>query len=112
MGRKVVFLGDTGYAPFLAELGERFGPVDLALIPIGAYRPRLLMRGVHLDPREALNVHFELKSKRSVAMHWGTFLLADDPLHEAPQMLELAKKAAGVGGDTFVTLRVGETLLG
>jgi L-ascorbate metabolism protein UlaG (beta-lactamase superfamily) len=111
MGKKIAFLGDTGYAPFFAELGARFGPFDLVLIPIGAYRPRALMQGVHLDPEEAVQVHLDMKARRSIAMHWGTFLLADDPLHEAPQLLEQAKKNAGVGGDLFRVQRTGETVV-
>ena len=109
-GRKVAFLGDTGYAPFFAELGERFGPFDLALIPIGAYRPRTLMQGVHLNPEEAVRVHQDLKAKRSLAMHWGTFLLADDPLQEAPQLLEHARQKHGVDSREFEVLRIGQTI--
>ena len=110
-GRKVAFLGDSGYGPFFAGLGERFGSLDLALIPIGAYHPRSLMRTLHMTPEEAVSVHRDLRSSRSIAMHWGTFALADDPLAEAPQLLAAARKVASLTEQDFSVLRIGETVL-
>jgi N-acyl-phosphatidylethanolamine-hydrolysing phospholipase D len=107
-GHRTVFLGDTGYAPFHAEIGERFGPLDLALIPISAYRPEWFMRPLHLNPFEAVQVHLDLKSKQSVAMHWGTFELADEPLAEPPLLLAKALEKAGVPREAFRLLRFGE----
>ena len=109
--RRLVFLGDTGYAPFFAEIGEMFGPIDLAMIPIGAYRPAWFMRPLHLDPAEAVQVHRDLKAKHSVAMHWGTFLLADDPLGEPALLFEKARQDAGVPSDAFRVLGIGETVV-
>lgn len=63
------------------------GPFDLAAIPIGAYSPRFFMNDSHCDPYEALQIHKDLKSKRSIAIHWGTFPLANEPLLEPPQLL-------------------------
>ena len=54
---KVAFLGDSGYASFFAGVGERFGPLDLAFIPIGAYEPRWFMQPLHMNPDEAVLVH-------------------------------------------------------
>ena len=109
--RKVAFLGDSGYAHFFADLGERFGPLDLAFIPIGAYKPRWLMQPLHMNPEDAICVHRELRSKRSISMHWGTFALADDPLSEPPQLMRAARSAAGLTEDDFSVLRIGETVL-
>jgi N-acyl-phosphatidylethanolamine-hydrolysing phospholipase D len=76
-GFKFFFAGDSGYTPFFKEIGARFGPFDLAAIPIGAYEPRWFMRFHHLSPEEAVKVHLDVKSKKSIAIHWGTFVLAD-----------------------------------
>jgi len=84
---KALFLGDTGYAPFFREFADYFGPIDLAMIPIGAYRPAWFMRPLHLSPEEAVLVHRELRARRSIAMHWGTFRLSDEPLDEPPRLL-------------------------
>ena len=56
------FAGDTGYHPEFRAIGERLGPFDLALIPIGAYDPRWFMRPVHLDAEEAVQVALDLRA--------------------------------------------------
>ncbi len=106
----VFFAGDTGHAPFFREIGERFSPIRISFIPIGAYRPRWFMGPMHVDPPEAVRIHMELRSERSVAMHWGTFLLADEPPGEPPVYLRKALVEAGLGGESFVIMRFGETL--
>ncbi len=108
-GRKAAFLGDTGYHTLFMEFGNLWGPVDLAMIPIGAYRPAWFMRPLHLNPSEAVQVHLDLKAKHSAAMHWGTFLLADDPLGEPALLLKQAREAAGVSPEAFRLLGLGET---
>ena len=64
-----------------------------------------------MNPDEAVLVHRELKSRRSIAMHWGTFALGDDPLAEAPQLLREARSAAGLAEGDFSLLRPGETVI-
>ena len=65
--RTIYFAGDTGYCPAFREIGESFGGVDLALLPIGAYRPRWLMQPMHVDPYEAVQIHLDVRSRQSVA---------------------------------------------
>lgn len=108
--RRLYFLGDTGYAPFFKEAGEVFGPVDCALIPIGAYRPRWYMHPVHVDVNEAVKLHRDLKSRFSIASHWGTFSLADDPPAEAPLFLSRVLKEQGIPAEEFRALHFGETV--
>lgn len=67
--------GDTGYCPVFKEIGDRLGPFDLAAIPIGAYEPRDFMRPMHIGPEEALQVHRDVRSRRSVGVHCCTFFL-------------------------------------
>lgn len=110
-GKRVVFLSDTAYAPMFSEMGQLFGAVDFAMIPIGAYRPSWFMRPLHLDPAEAVQVHLDLRAKNSVAMHWGTFLLADDPLGEPAMLLHQARERAGIDPGAFRALGIGETLM-
>uniref|UniRef100_A0AAY4EXV6 N-acyl-phosphatidylethanolamine-hydrolyzing phospholipase D n=1 Tax=Denticeps clupeoides TaxID=299321 RepID=A0AAY4EXV6_9TELE len=70
------FAGDTGYCSSFQEIGKRFGPFDLAAIPIGAYLPRAMMKSQHVDPEEAVKIHIDVQAKNSLAIHWGTFALA------------------------------------
>jgi N-acyl-phosphatidylethanolamine-hydrolysing phospholipase D len=104
------FAGDTGYGPDFTAIGARFAPIDVAMIPIGAYDPRGFMRPVHVDPEEAVRIHQDVGSRLSLGMHWGTFRLTLEPLDEPPQRLRAALDAAGIPADRFRVLAHGETL--
>lgn len=104
------FAGDSGYSPDFKAIGERYGPIDLAAIPIGAYEPRWFMRQHHMTPEEAVQVHLDVRARRSVGMHWGTFVLTDEPLDEPPVRLAQARHAAGLPDNAFFVLRHGETI--
>ncbi len=93
--RRLYFAGDSGWFPGFAEYGRRFGPLAAALLPIGAYEPRWFMRYQHMDPAEALAAAGALVARELVAMHWGTFVLTDEPLDEPPRALARAAAAAG-----------------
>lgn len=108
--RTVYFAGDTGYCPVFKKIGERFGGVDLAMIPIGAYRPRWLMQPMHVDPFEAVQIHLDIRSRQSVACHWGTFHLTDEPLGEPPAVLQQALTSRNLPAEQFRVLRFGETI--
>ncbi|MFN0315474.1 MAG: MBL fold metallo-hydrolase [Burkholderiales bacterium] len=104
------FAGDTGYSKDFADIGERFGPIDLAALPIGAYEPRWFMRIFHVNPEEAVQIHSDLKARHSMAIHWGTFeRLTDESLYEPPMRLAQALKARNLADDAFWVLRHGET---
>jgi N-acyl-phosphatidylethanolamine-hydrolysing phospholipase D len=109
--RSIYFVGDSGYsAPLFQEIGQRLGGFDLALIPIGAYRPRWLMQPMHLDPAEAVQVHLDVASHLSVACHWGTFRLTDEPLSEPPILLRQELAARQIDPNKFRVLRPGESV--
>jgi len=107
--KKVFFAGDTGYSKDFADIGERFGAMDLALLPIGAYEPRWFMKSMHVNPEEAVRIHRDLNSRQSVAMHWGTFRLTEEPMDEPPRLLAQALKDAHVAPDKFWVMQHGET---
>ncbi|XXF77333.1 MBL fold metallo-hydrolase [Myxococcaceae bacterium GXIMD 01537] len=85
-GGPVYFAGDTGFGPHMELIAERFGPMRLSLLPIGAFRPRVI-RTVHMGPEDALAAHKLLRSGTSVAIHHGTFPLAWDGQDEARHLL-------------------------
>ena len=105
------FAGDSGYGPHFSEIAKRLGPFDLALLPIGAYAPRWFMRPVHMDPDEAICAHADLGSPATLAMHWGTFQLTDEPIDEPVRRLGQACASAGVAPDRFRVLEHGETVV-
>jgi N-acyl-phosphatidylethanolamine-hydrolysing phospholipase D len=108
--RTIYFAGDTGYCPVFKEIGQRFGRLDLAIIPIGAYWPRWMMQSIHADPDEAVQIHLDLGATQSVASHWGTFALADEPADEPPRLLAQALKARQIPPAQFRALDFGETI--
>src|SRR5881296_1329790 len=107
--RRFYHTGDTGYSPAFAELGERFGPFDLAAVPIGAYRPADMMHLVHTTPEEALRIGLDVRARRIVAMHFGTFDLADEPLDEPARRFRREAERRGLGLDQAWILKIGET---
>jgi L-ascorbate metabolism protein UlaG (beta-lactamase superfamily) len=109
-GLKIVHTGDLGYSRDARDIGERLGPFDMALIPIGAYAPRWFMKAMHVDPAEAVQLRADLRARRAVAMHWGTFEhLTDEPLDEPPAVLAAQRAAAGLAPDEFDVMKIGET---
>ena len=107
--KRLHFAGDTAYGPVFAELAAGLDPFDLALLPIGAYEPRVLMRGSHTTPEEAVQVGRELRAARLVAMHWGSIVLTEEPPFEPPERFRRAAAAAGYRDDTAWVMRIGET---
>jgi N-acyl-phosphatidylethanolamine-hydrolysing phospholipase D len=107
----LVFAGDTAFGPVHREIGERYPPVDVALVPIGAYAPRLLMQGAHCTPEEGFRIGQDLRARCICAMHWGTIRLTDEPPFEPPLRFRAAAAAAGYGPDRAWLPAVGETRL-
>ncbi|KAM6144753.1 LOW QUALITY PROTEIN: N-acyl-phosphatidylethanolamine-hydrolyzing phospholipase D [Phoenicopterus ruber ruber] len=101
------FSGDTGYCVAFEQIGKRFGPFDLAAIPIGAYEPRWFMKYQHVDPEEAVRIHIDVQAKKSVAIHWGTFALANEYYLDPPVKLNEALER--YGKEDFFVLNHGES---
>ena len=85
--KNIFHAGDTGYSDDFIEIRNRLGPVDFAMIPIGAYDPQWFMSYSHVNPEEALNIAKDLDAKISIGMHWGTFILTDEPVLEPRERL-------------------------
>jgi len=107
---RIYFAGDTAYAGFFRDVGRRLGPIDLALLPIGAYEPRWFMHVVHMNPAEAVQAHLDLGAAASVGMHFGTFQLTAEGIDEPARALDAARRASGVAPSTFRTMGFGESM--
>lgn len=105
------YAGDSAYGAHFAEVERRLGAPEVALLPIGAYRPRLFMRPIHMDPPEALQAFDDLGARHLVPLHWGTFDLSEEPIHEPAQVLlqEAARRVPGPDRRVHV-LDIGESL--
>jgi L-ascorbate metabolism protein UlaG (beta-lactamase superfamily) len=106
--RVLYFAGDTAYGDHFAAIRERFGPLRLALLPIGAYEPRWMMSPVHMAPGEAVQAHQELGAHVSVAIHHGTFQLADEGIDTPGEVLRESLRAQQIGEQQFRILNNGE----
>ncbi|HSB53748.1 MAG TPA: MBL fold metallo-hydrolase [Gemmatimonadales bacterium] len=112
--RAVYFAGDTAHHPEFRAIGERLGPFDLLLLPVGAYEPRWFMQVMHMNPEEALRAFAEISGSTSPAMlpiHWGTFKLTDEPMDEPPRVTRELWTGAGRPGELLWLLQHGETRL-
>ncbi len=107
---RVYFAGDSGYAAHFHAIAERFGSLELALLPIGAYEPRWFMKPMHMNPAEAVQAHLDLGARQSVAMHFGCFQLTDEGIDEPVRALGDALASRGVPPEQFRALTPGETL--
>lgn len=132
--RSLFFAGDTGYrhvlnpnptteeedsmprCPAFKEIGDIFGPLDLALLPIGLYSPRDFMSSVHCAPEDSVCIHFDIKSKKSIGMHYGTVrggisASYEDVLEPPARWKEQSKKRGLKWGDDVGLCAIGETVV-
>ncbi|KAG5509626.1 hypothetical protein JKF63_06331 [Porcisia hertigi] len=106
--KKYFFTGDTAYNVNVStSIYAHFGAMDMAALPIGAYAPRWFMARAHVDPEQAVQILQDQRIRQAVAVHWGTFELADEPLDEPPRALRDALRAAGVDESRFQTIPMG-----
>jgi L-ascorbate metabolism protein UlaG (beta-lactamase superfamily) len=126
---RILFTGDTGYRavskgvladspeedaalcnPTFVQVGDRLGPFDIGLMPIGAYSPRVFMSNVHASPEDAVEMHLDARCKRSVGMHWASMPLTDEPTEDPPRRLASALTRRGLEQGIFTALQAGGTM--
>lgn len=133
-GKKLFFAGDTGYCsvtsdtqygpheashppcPAFKQVGQLYGPFDLALLPIGCFKPRSVVSPQHCSPDDSLSIHKDVKSKRSIGMHYGTFRGAYsanfEPVTEPPERWKKSAEAEGLEWGVEIGLcDIGETVV-
>lgn len=103
-GGNLFFTGDTGWGngSWVADAARR-GPPRLALIAIGAFRPRELMSGNHIGPVEALDVFRDLGARNAIGVHWGTFQLSSETVNEPRDVLHEEMRRRGMDAAAFRT---------
>jgi L-ascorbate metabolism protein UlaG (beta-lactamase superfamily) len=107
---RVYHSGDTAYFDGFTQIGSRLGRIDAAMLPIGAYEPRWFMRGQHMNPEDAVSAFLDLRAKRFIAMHWGTFKLTDEPIGEPPLFTQDQWHTRQIEGERLLIPNVGETV--
>ena len=112
-GKKILFASDTGYGNIYKELGNKYGPIDVTFINIGAYNfyPMMPVKDksiYHTNPEEALQIGKDLNSKKVVGMHWGTVVLSLEPIMEPPKRFKDSAKDFGYSKDDAIIFKIGE----
>ncbi|MCA9658280.1 MAG: MBL fold metallo-hydrolase [Myxococcales bacterium] len=102
--RTIYHSGDTGYFDGFGVIGEVFGGVDVACLPLGAYEPRWFMRSQHMAPEESLDAWHDLGAAHFVGMHWGAFDLSDEAVDAGPRLLHEEVARRGLDRDSFHVL--------
>jgi len=104
------FGGDTGYCEAFKQIGDKYGPFDLAAIPIGAYQPNWFMKYQHVHPGEAVEIHKDIRSNKSIGIHWGTFKLTTENYLEPPSLLTTFLNKSDLDTKEFVAIDIGDSL--
>ena len=109
-GKKIFFACDTGYGNIYKKIGKEYGPIDLTMINIGAYdfRPMFEKSIYHTSPEEALQTAQDLKSKKVLGTHWGTFVLSLEPIMEPPKRFKDNAEKFGFKRDDALIFKIGE----
>ena len=107
-GLRFYYAGDSAYAEHFGAVRKNLGAPEVALLPIGAYRPRWFMQPVHMDPAQAVQAFLDLEARHFVPVHWGTFDLAEEPAGEAPRLAHRHAAAHSVAQHLHV-LDVGQS---
>jgi N-acyl-phosphatidylethanolamine-hydrolysing phospholipase D len=105
------FAGDTGYTNNISifkQIGKKYGPFDLSAIPIGAYEPRWMMESQHVSPKEAVQIHIDTQSRKSIGVHWGTWALANEYYLEPKEHLVKEVENNKLSSDSFIVVKHGE----
>ncbi|KAI5116988.1 hypothetical protein M0805_001485 [Coniferiporia weirii] len=122
---KVYFAGDTGYSavrseseedadlptcPAFREIGARWGEFDFAMIPIGAYKPRDFMSPIHCAPQDSVRIFRDIRARKALGMHWGTWILTTEDVLDPPIRLAEECKKIGISNDDFGVCDIGQTM--
>ncbi len=108
---RIHYCGDTAYHTVFKEIGNKFGPFDYCLVPIGAYRPAPEENTNHSTPEQAVQLGLDVRATKLVPMHWGSLILSQAPLFEAPGRFLNAGLEKGYDESALWKMRVGETRL-
>ena len=110
-GLKAYFGGDTGYGGHFAEAKKRYGPMDVSLLPIGAYEPRWFMEKQHMNPADAVQAHLDLESRLSLGSHHSCFQLTDEAIGDPAKHLTEALAEKKVEPAKFQAPETGATVV-
>lgn len=105
----IYFAGDSGYFDGFVNIGERFD-IDYCLMPIGSYDPSWFLANQHLNPEEAIQAFSETNARTMIPMHYGAYMLGDEPPMEALDRLHQEWEKKAYLDRHLSVLKIGETI--
>lgn len=107
---RIYIVCDSGYGDgrHFRKVAEAYGPIRLAILPIGAYEPRWFMQDQHMNPSDAVKALADCGAAQALAHHHGTFQLTDEAIDAPLMALAEALDAANVPRERFVALKPGQ----
>tara|TARA_Y100000591_G_scaffold240114_1_gene210758 strand:+ start:355 stop:1404 length:1050 start_codon:yes stop_codon:yes gene_type:complete len=111
--KKILFACDTGVGDIYKSLGNKYGPIDITFINIGAYNffpimPEKDKSVYHTNPEQALGIAKDLKSKKIIGMHWGTVILSLEPIMEPPERFKKNAEKFGFKNRDAIIFKIGQ----
>lgn len=111
--RKIYCVSDTGFGDgaTFRRVRQRHPELAVALLPIGAYEPRWMMKNSHMNPGEAVEALSLCGAPRALGHHWGTFRLTNEAVEQPAQDLAAALARRRLPPDRFTALRPGQVVV-
>jgi L-ascorbate metabolism protein UlaG (beta-lactamase superfamily) len=109
---KIYIVCDSGYGDgrHFRRVAEKYGPLRLAILPIGAYEPRWFMKDQHMNPADAVKALADCGAQQALANHHGTFQLTDEAIDAPVTALGEALDEAKIPREKFVALQPGQVV--
>ncbi len=85
--QNIYFSGDGGYGPHFKEIGDKYGPFDIAMMECGQYNEA--WKDIHMMPEESVQAGIDVQGKVLMPIHWGAFKLS---VHEWTEPVTRFKK--------------------
>ncbi|MDG1437298.1 MAG: MBL fold metallo-hydrolase [Rickettsiaceae bacterium] len=108
-GGNIYFVGDSGYGEgrYFKRALNKFGQFRLALLPMGAHKPRWFMEYAHMNPDDMVQAHIDLGKPFTIPSHYNVFQLADESYYDALVELKKAQRKYNIGNNIKI-INVGE----
>ncbi|WP_338098566.1 MBL fold metallo-hydrolase [Methanolapillus africanus] len=109
-GKTIYFGGDTAWGNHFSEIAKLFPEIDYAIMPVGGYKPRSIMKVAHIAPDEAAQAAAIMNTKHFIPMHYGTYPIGQEPGGEPIREIK-RMESEGVMTGCVNCLSVGEEFL-
>lgn len=106
MRKNIYWSGDSGYGKHFKQIGEQYGPFDLACVEIDGWNAG--WPNTHLFPNEVISVCNDVNAKNLLPIHWGVFDLALHPWNES---IKRVAELASANSINLVTPLMGERIV-